>query len=252
MIVKFYRHLVTIAIMLLLPFFSGTCRGEPRQKQLADEIVASILEAYGGADSIRKVLSVTATGRITEFMNGKVGNYSRYFEQPGKLRIEVMPEQGGDIRILNGNSGWQRRGEGFVRVSPLELQSMIYQYSYLDLPMAFGDKEFLVTYGGKFRQNGEEVYLLLLETKNSPQLRVLIDARTRLIARVSAKFAMGMMGDGELSTTYSDYHAVDGVLFPHTLVNYAGDMKLSEIKLGNIKVNQKIPAAFFAPRVDQH
>ena len=49
-----------------------------------------MLKAYGGAEAIGKVVSVTARGRITEFLSGKRGNYARYLDRPGKLRIEVM------------------------------------------------------------------------------------------------------------------------------------------------------------------
>ena len=53
-----------------------------------------------------------------------------------------MPEQGGEIRILNGDHGWQGSSEGFMPVSSMELQSMIYQYSYLDLPMGLAKGDF--------------------------------------------------------------------------------------------------------------
>lgn len=206
-----------------------------------------MLQAYGGDASVRKVVSVTAKGRIIEFLNGKEGSYRRYFERPRKLRIEVMPEQGGEIRVLNGDKGWQVSSERFIPVSPLELQSMIYQYSYLDLPMGMvGDKS-RITYGGKQHYKGREVFLLLIEPNDAPRLKVLIDARTRLIVRVSASFSMGMMGAGELSTEYGDFRPAGGVLFPYKLVNFAGDMKLSEITMDVIEVNRGISHELFVP-----
>jgi outer membrane lipoprotein-sorting protein len=219
-----------------------------RNEDPIGDIVASMLKAYGGAESVKKVISVTAKGRIVEYLDGKAGNYVRYFERPGKLRIEVMPEQGGEIGILNGDRDWQWGSEGFTLVSPIELQSMIYQYSYLDLPMGLAKGDYQVKYGGKQLHNGHETYLLLIETKNAPQLRVLVDTQTSLISRVAARFAMGMMGANELATDYSDFHPVGGVLFPHKLTNYAGDMKLSEIMLNEITINREIPLKLFTPQ----
>ena len=244
-----YLYITAATLGLSLLFFPGRCRGTERQiDPSGSELVASVLKAYGGEGAVRKVMSVTAKGRITEFLNGKEGNYARYFERPGKLRIEVMPEQGGEIRILNKNHGWHVGSGGLVPVSPLVLQSMIYQYSYLDLPMGLADGSLQVKYGGKQSHNGRDGYLLLIELKKAPQLRLLIDAKTHLIVKVSSTFAMGMMGAGELSTEYSDFHAIDGVLFPFRLINFAGDMKLSEIVLSEITINRKIPAEFFAPK----
>lgn len=159
-----------------------------------------------------------------------------------------MPELGGEIRILNGDRGWLGGSEGFMPVSPMELQSMFYQYSYLDLPMGLAKGDYPLKYGGKENHNGHEAYLLLVELKNAPQLRVLVDAKTGLIIRVAAQFAIGMMGANELATEYGDFHSVEGVLFPFKLTNYAGDVKLSEIILGDITINREIPPKLFSPR----
>ena len=247
MISRHHLFLAGAALAFLFFLFSGRCRGEEENIDRADKVVASMLKAYGGSEAVRKVITVTAKGRITEFLNGKTGDYARYFERPGRLRIEVMPELGGEIRILNGDHGWQASGEGFLPVSELELQSMLYQYSYLNLPMGLTNGKYQVKYLEKQRYNGREAYLLQIEPKNAPRLGILVDARTSLIVRVDASFAMGMMGAGQLSTEYGDYHPVKGVQFPYKLTSFAGGIKLSEIILDDIKVNHKIPLELFAP-----
>lgn len=241
------RCAATVSLLLLCLFFlAGSRKVEARNVDPTGEIVASMLKAYGG-DPVGKIVSVSARGRIVEFLNGKEGSYRRYLERPGKLRVEVMPEQGGEVRVLDGNKGWQASGERFIPVSPLELQSMKYQYRYLDLPMGLADKGVRVVYGGKQRFKEREALLLLIESSGAPRLSVLVDAKTRLIVRVAASFAMGMMGGGELSTEYSDFRAVGGVLFPHKLINFAGGMKLSEIMLDSIEVNRGISPDLFTP-----
>ena len=238
-----YSAATGLALLLLLP--CGEARAAEKEFDRTAELVASVLKAYGGSKAVSRVNSVTAKGQITEFLSGKAGSYSRYFERPGKLRIEVMPEQGGDIRILNGDHGWQASSGGFIPVSQLELQSMLYQYSYLNLPMALANGNYHVKYGGKLRDNNEETYLLLVEPKNAPRLAILIDAKTRLIVRVDASFDMGAMGTGELSTEYGDFGPVEGVQFPHKLTSFAGGIKLSEIVLNEIAVNLEIPPELF-------
>ncbi|MBI5657161.1 MAG: hypothetical protein HZC44_10280 [Geobacter sp.] len=194
-----------------------------------------------------KIRSVKATGHIVEFMTGNGGAYARYLERPGKLRIEIMPGQEGEVRILDGGHGWQLGRSGFEASNPVMVQSMVYQYCYLDLPMGFADRSYPVSFGGLHKLGNRETYQLNLRLKNAPELHVFVDTKSRLIVRVSSSFAMGGMGVGELSTEYGDFRAVDGVLFPHRLTNYAGDVKLSEIDLSEISVNGKIPASLFAP-----
>ena len=244
---KHHLFFAAVALSLLLTLPVGESRGEEKELDRTAEIVASILKAYGGSKAVSKVNSVTSKGRITEFLSGKIGNYYRYFERPKKLRVEVMPEQGGEIRVLNGDQGWQASSVGFVPASPLELQSMLYQYSYLNLPIALAKGNYQVKYGGRQHNNGQETYLLLIEPKSSPRLGILIDAKSKLIIRVDASFAMGVMGTGELSTEFSDYQPADGVQFPHKLTSFAGGIKLSEIVLEQIDVNQKVPPELFSP-----
>ena len=88
--------------------------------------------------------------------------------------------------------------------------------------MALADEEYRVIYGGKELHNGRESYLLLIEPGNGLSLHLLIDAKSYLIEKVSAKFATGMMGGSELSTEYGDFRAEAGVLFPYRLTNFQG------------------------------
>jgi hypothetical protein len=238
---------IALALLILFLLLSGRCRGEERKNDPAAEVVSFMLKAYGGPEAIRQVVSITAKGQITEFLSGKSGEYARYFQRSRKLRIEVMPEQGGEIRILNGDRGWQKSREGYIPVSQLELQSMLYQYSYLNLPMGLVTRSYRVKYGGKQLYEGQTVYLLQIEPKDAPRLGILVDAKSGLIVRVDASFAMGTMGTGELSTEYSDFHPEAGVLFPHKLTSFAGGIKLSEIVLTKITVNEKMPPELFTP-----
>ncbi|GFO53860.1 hypothetical protein GMSM_08670 [Geomonas sp. Red276] len=240
----------SILALLLLVVWTAA-RGEERGKGVdnehAAEIVASVIKAYGGTEAIRKVVSVTAKGRITDFVTAKSGEYARYFERPGKLRIEVMPEQGGEVRILNKGHGWQATAKGFVPVSDLELQSMLYQYSYLNLPMALVNGSYHAKYGGKQLYQGKETQLLLVEPKDAPTMGVLVDAKTSLIVRIDAIFQVGMGGTGKLSTEYADYRPAAGVQFPYKLTTSAGGLRLAGISLDDIAVNKKIPPELFTP-----
>lgn len=236
---------VLVMIALLLTAAPGRA-AEGNDRQLAD-LIAGMLKAYGGEAAVARVEAVAARGEIVDFLNGNRGAYGRYFARPRRLRIEIMPDQGGEVRLLDGSRGWQGTGRQLVKAQPVLLQSMVYQYSYLDLPMAFAHHSFPVSYGGRVTLGERELALVLVDPPGSPQIRVYVDPATFLIARVSADFAMGMMGSSELATEYGDYRPAAGVLFPRRLTNYAGTLKLSEITLSSLEVNPGLPAALFAP-----
>lgn len=222
------HYLFKSVIVIFTLFIAITANAVELRDNLSSKIISGVLKAYGGIEAIKKITSVTAKGQIIDFLNGTEGDYSRYFEHQEKLRIEIMPDQGGEVRILNGTKGFQMGPNGFIETSHAMLQSMIYQYSYLNLPMGFTENSNQISY-------------------EAPELHVYIDDKTRLIVKVSAGFNMGMAGLSELATEYHDYRPVEGVMFPFSLVNYAGTTKLSEITLKEIVVNRKIPAIVFLP-----
>jgi hypothetical protein len=205
-----------------------------------------MMAAYGGKAEIGKVTTVVAKGTITDFMKGKQGNYARYYSRPGKLRIDIMPDQGGEERVLVDGRGWRGSPGNLVEVEGPPLQAMLYQYSYLDLPMGFADNSYTVTFGGRQVVGGRQLDLLVVDVKGAPKLRIYVDPEKKLIVRTASEFNMGM-GSSELSTEYEDFRPVGKVLFPFRLINYAGEMKLSVISLSEVKVNAEMPKDVFSP-----
>jgi hypothetical protein len=228
---------------LMLPTLS---HAEEASAGQLNRIVAAILDVYGGKDAVARVNSVVAKGTITDFMKDRQGGYARYYARPHKLRIEIMPELGGEARILDGNKGWQGSAAALKEARPVTIQSMIYQYTYLDLPMGLADNSYQVSYAGIQELKGRSAEVLEIEVKGAPRLRIFVDRESHLILRVASAFDMGM-GASELSTEYEDYRPVGKVLFPFRLVNYAGGMKLSTISLSDIQTTIAIPPELFTP-----
>jgi outer membrane lipoprotein-sorting protein len=246
-----FCFLLSAAALLLscafLLFVERASAAESRNGRSA-EVISLMLRGYGGADDIAKITSVTAKGRITEYVSGKSGSYVRYFKRPGKLRVDAMPEQGGEIRILNRDHGWEVSDGTVSELSPLELQSMLYQYSYLDLPILVANGSYRAEYITRETFHNQKVYLLLIDPKNWATLAILVDAKTGLVLRADASFAAGAAATAELSTEFADYRSVAGVQFPHKITSYAAGIALTEIALDSVEVNHKIPPELFSPQ----
>lgn len=210
-------------------------------------VVARMLEAYGGISALQGVRTVEARGRIDDDLRQLSGKYARIMQRPGSLRIEIRPEQGGEVRILAGDEGWQGSGRHFFPAKPISLSSMRYQYSYLDVPMCLADGSCTVEEGGVRELAGWPYDLLLITTPGAPQLRVYVDRQSHLIHRVAADFSMGPMGTSELATEYADFRASNGVLFPRLLTNFAGGGKISLLTIETLEVNGALSGDLWRP-----
>ncbi len=207
--------------------------------------VASILAVYGGKEKLAAVKSIAAHGRIDDFLRKVSGGYARSMRRPGQLRIDIRPEQGGEVRILNQDKGWQGSGNTLSAAKPLSLSSMRYQYGYLDLPMSLADETAKAQYQGIRELHGRPMAVLLIDLEAAPELTVYVDLETHLIRRVEATFTMGEMGSSLLGTEYADFRTVGGLVFPFKLNNFAGGNNISTISLVRLMLDQALPQKVF-------
>jgi len=235
---------------LLVGLLLAGCSADPPPpagQALLQLKIDAIVAAYGGRESLTRITTVAAHGRIDDFLRQNRGGYARAMRRPGGLRIDIMPERGGEVRILDGGHGWQGSGSTLHEASPLSLSSMRYQYGYLDLPMSLADGSARVSDGGRRELYGQAHDVLLVDLENAPQLRVYLEPERNLIRRIEADFSMGGMGTSQLGTEYEDFRLVDGVLFPYRLNNFAGGKNISVITIERLILNQPLPEGVFTP-----
>ena len=210
-----------------------------------ERTVGQVLDAYGGKQNILKIKTVFAHGRINDFLRRTSGGYARTMRRPGELRIDIMPEKQGEVRVLSRGKGLQGSGRRLRKANPISLSSMRYQYGYLDLPMSLADETARASHMGIKELHGRPMEVLSVQLQDAPVLTVYIDFETHLIRRVEALFSMGGMGSSLLGTEYEDFRDVDGVLFSFRLNNFVGRKNISVISLVRLAVNQKLPEGSF-------
>ena len=236
---NFHLSMLLLILLLLPCFVANAYEGQLKKT------VNSVLEAYGGREYILKVRTVSAHGRIDDFLRKSSGGYARTMRRPGELRIDIMPERGGEVRILSNNNGIQGSGQNLRTSNPISISSMRYQYGYLDLPMSLADGTAKAKHKGIKELHGRPMEVMHVDLDDAPSLTVYIDLETHLIRRVEAKFDMGAMGSSLLGTEYDDFRVVDGVLFPFKLYNYAGGNNISVLSIVRLTVNHAIPKDTF-------
>lgn len=242
------NHHYRISLLPLWAFFTllwlSVCPAKAFEEPLKRTIERT-LEAYGGKAQIRKIKTVSAHGLIDDLLRKSSGGYARTMQRPDKLRIDIMPEKGGEVRILDGSTGLQGSGQKLSPANPISLSSMRYQFGYLDLPMSLADGTAEARHTGFRELHGRPMEVLSIQLANAPTLTIYVDFETNLIRRVEAIFNMGSMGSSLLGTEYHDFRMVDGVLFPFKLYNYAGTSNISIITITRLTVNKPLPGGSF-------
>lgn len=237
------RSFLALLLLWVLPWL---CLSSSAGAGDIQSTIESILAAYGGKQNILQVQTIAAQGRIDDFLRKSSGGYARTMRRHGDLRIDIMPERGGEVRILSKNKGFQGSGQTFRAASPLSTSSMRYQYGYLDLPMSLADGTAKVSEYGVDALRGRKMEILWIDLDDAPRLKVYIDFETHLIRRVEAKFLMGGMGSSILGTEYDNFKTIDGVVFPLKLLNFAGDNYISVITISRLTINKPIPDTTFS------
>lgn len=237
------RALWPLALAVLIPLagLPAQAYDGPLQKT-----VHNVLAAYGGRQALLEIRTISAHGRIDDLLRKTSGGYARTMRRPGQLRIDILPERGGEVRILNHDQGLQGSGQRLRAANPLSLSSMRYQYGYLDLPMSLADGSAQAAHQGLEELHGRPMEILSVALPQAPQLKVYIDFETHLIRRVEAEFSMGGMGSSVLGTEYDHFRTIDGVVFPLRLVNFAGGNRISVISISRLTVNQPLPEGVFS------
>jgi hypothetical protein len=237
-IVAYLFMLVTSSIVL------QSCEHQPLPNK--GSITEKIIEAYGGRDRLARVVSIAAEGRITALIRADEGSYRRVLRRDGKLFVDISYTRSTERRILNGLKGYRGAGRQLEEVFGPRYLAMVYQYDELDLPYGFLDNSFTVSELRMDILKGDNVHVLRCTDRTGHEMEVFVNAENYRIVKCIGTFNMGSQSTS-LSSEYSDFRTIDGVLFPFRIVNYAGGSRIAEIAITRYLVNPTIAESLFTP-----
>jgi hypothetical protein len=214
--------------------------------QESDAVIGKVIAAYGGRERLAKVLSIAAEGRIVALLRGDEGVYRRALRRDGSLFVDIVYSRSSERRILHKDKGFRGTGGKMEEVSGPRLQAMVYQYNELNLPYGLLDDTFKVISLRKDAVNGETVQVLRLADRTGNQMDVSVNAGNYRIMKCEGFFDMGTESTS-LSAEFGDFRAIDGVLLPFKVINYAGGMKISVTSIDRYQINPAIDEALFVP-----
>jgi hypothetical protein len=219
-----------------------TAESKPKETPpTADQILARYTEALGGKAAIDKLQSRVLKGSLLT-SNGITLGYELYQSGPDKLyTVLITPKEGNFELGFDGSVGWEKSVHG---VRPIEDTELFYLRRYPDLFKDIKLKEQFtrLTFAGKEKLEGKEVYVLRGTTADNKRERLYFDAQTGLLLRRSLTVPT-MIGVIPEQVDFEDYRDVGGMKLPFTIrvssidPIFSTTRKFSEITL-NVPVDQ--------------
>jgi outer membrane lipoprotein-sorting protein len=217
--------------------------------QTADELVAKVLAARGGAEKIKAIHSQRVTGKIS-FGPGAEGPFTVEFERPGKMHMELSVGGKSIIRVYDGKSaGWvlnQLSPDPDVQPMSAEELSGIGDESDFDGPLLdYQSKGNHVELVGKDEVEGQQVYRLKLTNKNGDVRTYFFDTSTYLLTKWEGQ---RKAGDQMLlvETFFRDYRPVNGLKFAFEIDSDSPGMaQQQKITFDKIEIDPAIDEARF-------
>lgn len=217
--------------------------------QTADELVAKVLAARGGAEKIKAIHSQRVTGKIS-FGTGAEGPFTVEFERPGKMHMELSVGGKAIIRVYDGKSaGWvlnQLSPNPDVQPMSAEELSGIGDESDFDGPLLdYKSKGNHIELVGKDEVEGKPVYRLKLTAKNGDVRTYFFDTSTYLLTKWEGQ---RKAGDQVLlvETFFRDYRTINGLTFPFEIDSDSPGMaQQQKLTFDKIEIDPAIDEARF-------
>lgn len=207
----------------------------------ADQILAKYTEALGGSAAIEKLKTRSMKGTwLTQ--SGATLAYEVYQSAPDRIYTVLnTPKQGVFERGFNGKTAWEKSNLG---LRDLEGTELFYLKRYPDLfrDIKLQGQFTRISFGGKDKLDGKDVYVLRGQGVDGKGERLFFDAQTGLLLRriTTTPTMVGLIPE---QVDYDDYRDVDGLKLPFTIRVTAivpvssSTRKFTEIKL-NVPVNE--------------
>jgi hypothetical protein len=216
--------------------------------QTADEIVAKHIEATGGAAKWGALKGMEMKNKIA--VQGFEIESKTVIVAGKSLRTDVSMMGQEMITAVDGETGWKNvpammQGTGEPEdMKGAEIKEARKQLDLGGLLLNYKEKGMTVELVGKEKVDGAEVYNLKVTDKSGEVSNLFLSTTTYFTLKSSAK--RNIQGqDIVADVTFSNFKAVDGLTFPHTMEVPSPMGGTMTIETESIKLNPTIDPAIF-------
>jgi len=209
---------------------------------IADEVLA----AYGGWTKLSAIMSYRMEGSILTGHSKPPAPVSRTLVRPDKLRVSLRYADGPELRVLDGARGWRGDAQrGTVEVQGPMLDSMVLQLARANIPWILAERKADLRRCEPGRMTGTEMPCLEIALAEGLSLQAYVDPASHRVARCITHLTRGGMTTN-FDTRFSEFRAVDGVLFAFREENYAGGTHTASTTIEKVALNPPRAEAEFA------
>ncbi|MFH0894361.1 MAG: pitrilysin family protein [Bacteroidota bacterium] len=205
----------------------------------ADQVVGNYIKAIGGDKNLMKIKDITT--KMSTSMQGQTLTFTSYRKAPNKSKTEIaMGPMVVQTIVFDGVKCMSMSAmEGSKELKDKELEDMKYQ-SIMHLELYYAKYAVKSELMGVEKVNDKDAYKVDVTMPNGTKTTDYFDVATGLKVR-------SIEGEGS-QTELSDYREVNGVKFPHKIVQSAGPQTF-ELKVDLIEINKKLKDSFFSTEV---
>ena len=220
------------------PAQSGAAQANPT----ADQILEKYYQAIGGSAAIDKLKSRVMKGTLVANNGNELGYELSQAGPDSVLAILTTPQAGTFERGFDGTIGWEKSSRGIRDLSPEEI-GYLRRYPALYTDIKLKEQFSRISFGGKPKIDGRDVYVLRATTTAGKREQLFFDVETGLLVRRTSSTTT-LIGTIPEQVDFSDYRDVDGLKLPFTIrvsaidPTYSVVRKFTEIKL-NVPVDPK-------------
>jgi hypothetical protein len=191
-----------------------------------DEVVAANLAARGGKARLQALRSIRETGTATA-SGGRVARVVREIKRPGMFRLEFSYQGTTSVFAHDGVSGWQvapLQGQFEPREMTPEAEATagVDQRDIEGALVDWREKGHVVELVRREKLPGGEADKLKVTLKGGAIRYDYVDVASHQVVR-SDVTRMVRGRPLQLENTFSDFRAVDGLVFPHLIETHVKD-----------------------------
>lgn len=201
------------------------------------DVIAKYVEAIGGKDKLAKMNDVSIKmGMSMQGMNIEIVNRQK---APNKLSVETT--MGGNVlskQVCNGVKAMVKSQMGNQEITGPALQDMLAQAT-LNAELYLEKMGITAELKGSEDVDGQPAWKVQMKMPSGKNTVDFYDQKSGLKVK-----SVSQQGQMSVTTLYSDYRDVDGVLFPFKIKQSAGPQSF-DIVVSNVEVNKGIDDSVF-------
>jgi outer membrane lipoprotein-sorting protein len=214
-----------------------------------DQIVQKHVDAMGGADKIKAIQNVKATGNAS-LMGGQIeAPVTMLLKRPNSMRLDMMVQDKSFVQGFDGTTSWMINpfmgSPDPHKASDEDAKATRDDSDFIDGPLTdYKAKGNTLELLGKEDVDGTPAYKIKITKKSGNVQFLYLDAKTFLdLKSTGHRRQMGQEMDVE--TTLGNYKPVNGVQMPYMIAQKANGNPVMQFTVEKYEVNVPVDDAVF-------